>query len=87
MAEHGLNEIQHLYKIDHLCNEANLSFEERKTKRLELSKPIMEAMKLWLETEGVKYSESSQIDRQGYHLCLYSVGQHDEILGGRKAVA
>ena len=60
MAEHALKEIQHLYRIEHMCDDANLSFEERRAKRLELAKPIMEAMKLWMETEGVKYSESSQ---------------------------
>lgn len=63
MAEHGLKEIQHLYKIEHMCNDANMTPEERKAKRQELSKPIMEAMKLWMETEGVKYSESSQIGK------------------------
>ena len=59
MAEHGLKEIQHLYIIEHMCDDAQMSFDERKAKRQELSKPIMEAMKLWMETEGVKYSESS----------------------------
>ena len=49
--------------VDHMCDDANLSFEERKAKRQELSKPIMEAMKQWMETEGVKYSESSQIGK------------------------
>jgi transposase len=63
MAEHGLNEIQHLYKIEHMCDDAGLSPEERKAKRQELARPIMEAMKLWMETEGVKYSESSQIGK------------------------
>ena len=63
MAEHGLSEIQHVYKIEHMCDDAGLSPEERKAKRQELSKPIMEAMKLWMETEGVKYSESSQIGK------------------------
>ena len=60
MAEHALSEIQHLYKIEHMCDEAGMTSEERKAKRRELSKPIMEAMKLWMETEGVKYSASSQ---------------------------
>ena len=60
MAEHALREIQHLYRIEHMCDEAEMSFDERKAKRLELSKPIMEALKMWMETEGVKYSESSQ---------------------------
>ena len=63
MAEHGLNEIQHLYKVEHMCDDANMTPEERRAKRQELSKPIMEAMKLWMETEGVKYSESSQIGK------------------------
>ena len=63
MAEHGLKEIQHLYKIEHMCDDAQVSFNERKAKRQELSKPIMEALKLWMETEGVKYSESSLIGK------------------------
>ena len=63
MAEHGLKEIQHLYKIEHMCDDAQVSFDERKAKRQELSKPIMEALKLWMETEGVKYSESSQVGK------------------------
>ena len=63
VAEHALKEIQHLYKIEHMCDEANLSFDERKEKRQQLSRPIMEAMKAWMETEGIKYSESSQIGK------------------------
>ena len=63
MAEHGLTEIQHLYKIEHMCDDAGLSPDERKAKRQELARPIMEAMKLWMETEGVKYSESSLIGK------------------------
>ena len=63
MAEHGLKEIQHLYKIEHMCDDAQVSFDERKAKSQELSKPIMEALKLWMETEGVKYSESSLIGK------------------------
>ena len=30
MAEHALTEIQHLYKTEHMCDDASLSFEERK---------------------------------------------------------
>ena len=63
MAEHALKEIQQLYRIEHMCDDAGMSFDERKEKRQELSRPIMEAMKLWMETEGVKYSESSQIGK------------------------
>ena len=63
MAEHGLKEIQHLYKIEHMCDDTQMSFDERKAQRQELSRPIMEAMKLWMETEGLKYSESSLIGK------------------------
>ena len=63
MAEHALTEIQHLYKIERMCDDAGLSPDERKAKRQELARPIMEAMKLWMETEGVKYSESSLIGK------------------------
>lgn len=49
---------KYLYKIEHMCDDAGLSPDERKAKRQELARPIMEAMKLWMETEGVKYSES-----------------------------
>ena len=63
MAEHGIMEIQHLYKIERMCDDAGLSPDERKAKRQELASPIMEAMKLWMETEGVKYSENSLIGK------------------------
>lgn len=60
MAEHGLTQIQHVYKIEHICNEADLSYDERKKKRQELACSILEAMKTWMETEGIKYSPRSQ---------------------------
>ena len=63
MAEHALGEIQHLYKIEHMCDDAGMSPDERKAKRNELSRHIMEAMKAWMETEGVKYSDRSQIGK------------------------
>ena len=62
-AEHALAEIQHLYRIEHMCDDAKMTPEERKAKRNELSKPIMEAMRVWMETEGVKYSEGSLIGK------------------------
>lgn len=60
MAKHGLTQIQHIYKIEHSCDEAGLSYDERKAKRLELTKPIMDTMRVWMETEGIKYSPRSQ---------------------------
>ena len=59
MAGYGLTQIQYIYKIEHYCDKAGLSYEERKAKRLELAKPVMEAMKVWMETEGIKYSQNS----------------------------
>ena len=50
---------RYIYKIDHCCDKAGFSYEERKAKRLELAKPVMEAMKVWVETEGIKYSPNS----------------------------
>ena len=63
MAEHALKEIQHLYRIERMCDEAGMTPEERKAKRGELSRPVMEAMKLWMETEGVKYSGNSLVGK------------------------
>ena len=62
-AQHAITEIQHLYKIEHMCDDANLTVEERLRKRQELSRPIMIALKTWMETEGVKYSQSSLIGK------------------------
>ena len=59
MAQHALTQIQHIYKIERQCDEAGLSYDERRQTRQELSRPIMEAMKVWMETEGIKYSPSS----------------------------
>ena len=60
MAEHALTQIQHIYRIEHCCDKASLSYDERKTKRRELAGPIMDAMKVWMETEGIRYSPNSQ---------------------------
>ena len=63
MAEHALTQIQHIYRIEHSCDKAGLSYDERKAKRRELARPILEAMKVWMETEGIKYSPNSQIGK------------------------
>lgn len=59
MTQHALTQIQHIYKIERQCDEAGLSYDERRQKRQELVRPIMEAMKVWMETEGIKYSPGS----------------------------
>ena len=60
MAEHALKEIQLLYRVEHECDDRNLTTEQRKEERLKKSKPVMDALKLWMETEGIKYSPASQ---------------------------
>ena len=58
-AEFALGEIQKLYHIERNCTETNMSDDERKQKRQELARPIMEHLKAWMEKEGVKFSERS----------------------------
>lgn len=62
-AEYGLTQIQYMYRIEHCCDKAGLSSDGRKAKRRELTRPIMEAMKTWMETEGIKYSPQSLIGK------------------------
>ena len=62
-AEFALSEIQKLYQIERNCTETNMSDAERKQKRNELARPIMEHLKAWMETEGVKFSERSLIGK------------------------
>jgi transposase len=59
MSQHALTQIQHIYKIERQCDEAGLSYDERRQVHQELAWPIMEAMKVWMETEGIKYSPGS----------------------------
>ena len=61
MADHALQDIQRLYRIERACDEASCTPQERKVKRQELAKPIMNSLKMWMETEGIKYSPSSLI--------------------------
>lgn len=62
-ARHMLKQIQYVYKVDARCDEAGLSYEERKQKRKELAGPVMEAMKVWMETEGIRFSPKSLIGK------------------------
>ena len=63
MSQHALKEIQLLYCIERNCDERNVTEKQRKQERLEKAKPIMDALKLWMETDGVKYSPTSLIGR------------------------
>ena len=63
VAEFVIGEIQKLYQIERNCTENNLSDDERKQKRQELARPIMEHLKAWMETKGVNYSKSSLVGK------------------------
>lgn len=63
IAEYGLIQIQHIYRIEHCCDKACLSYDERKTKRREQVRPVMNAMRVWMETEGIKFSSNSQVGK------------------------
>ena len=63
MAAYALKEIQLLYRVEHECDERELITEQRKETRLKKSKPVMDNLKLWMETEGIKYSPNSLIGK------------------------
>ena len=54
-----LHRLQKIYHIDHECDKANMTNEQRTLERQARFKPIMEEMRKWMETEGVRYSQSS----------------------------
>ena len=55
--------IQELYKIEHECDKAGMTPEQRKQERLSCSRPLMIEMLHWLETEGLYYSERTLIGK------------------------
>lgn len=58
-AQWFLGKIAELYHIEHECDRLGMDFDARRTERQTKSRPIMEEMKRWMETEGLRYSESS----------------------------
>ena len=52
-----------IYHIDHECDKANMTNEQRTLERQARFKPIMEEIRKWMETEGVRYSQSSLMAR------------------------
>ncbi len=63
-AEHALKEIQHLYRIEQLCDQdPEMTPEKRREKRQELAKPIMLSMKAWMESEGIRYGEKTAMGK------------------------
>jgi transposase len=58
-AGHAIGEIGKLYKVERLCDENGLSAGERKAKRQKLSRPIMESLRQWMETDCLACSPQS----------------------------
>lgn len=54
-----LGKIAEIYHIEHECDSLGLDFDGRKAERQTKTRPVMEEIKKWMETEGVKYSQSS----------------------------
>ena len=52
MAEHALKEIQLLYRIEHDCDQKQLTENERMGKRQELAGPIMDALSYGWKQKG-----------------------------------
>ena len=68
-----LGRIRGLYRIEHECDRDGVDFAGRRDVRQSRSKPIMEEMRKWLETEGLRYSQSSLTG----NIRLYTLGGHD----------
>lgn len=58
-AQWFLDKIAALYHIEHECDRLGMDFDARRSERQAKSRPVMEEMKKWMETEGLRYSESS----------------------------
>lgn len=58
-----LRKIQELYHIEHECDKKGMTPDQRKLERLARSKPLMEEMYKWMETEGLCYSQSTLIGK------------------------
>lgn len=58
-----LRKIQELYHIEHECDRIGMTPEQRRDERQSRSKPLMEEMRTWMETEGLRYSQSTLIGK------------------------
>lgn len=58
-ASHVIGQLQLLSRVESGCDAKGLSPQERQRVRQELSRPIMDGLKLWMETEGIKFSGNS----------------------------
>ncbi|MCH5228300.1 MAG: IS66 family transposase [Muribaculaceae bacterium] len=55
--------IRELYHIEHECDTRGMNFEQRKEHRQLKAKPVMDEIKEWIETKGIRYSPESLIGK------------------------
>ena len=58
-----IRKIQELYRIEHECDKAGMTYDQRRDERLSRSKPILDEMKQWMENEGIHYSENTLLGK------------------------
>jgi len=63
LAEYALKEIQHLYRIERMADEQEMTAEERKALRLKLAVPVMDAFEKWMEETYPKVLPKSNIGK------------------------
>lgn len=72
-----LRKIQELYRVEHECDQAGLSAEQRQQVRLERSKPLMEQMRTWIEAKALQYSPRTLLGQAiGYAYTRWSNMEH-----------
>lgn len=49
--------------IEHECDRDGMTYEQRRLERESRSKPLMEEMRTWMETEGLRYSQRTLIGK------------------------
>jgi hypothetical protein len=62
-AEYALKQIQNMYNVEKIADKDELSFNERTTLRVKLSKPILDAFELWLMKTYPKVLKRSLIGK------------------------
>lgn len=64
-----LTKIQKLYKVEQMCRDENINNNERKSRRQELSKPILNELKEYLDEQAPKLINGTPIHKAiGYTL-------------------
>lgn len=74
-AKYVLDRIRALYQVERMATESGLDDEGRRLKREELSRPIMDGLKSWMECEGTKFGPASLMGKA----VTYAYGNWDKM--------